>query len=46
MYTPLVKVSDDAIKQAGVKFSGAGQDAFMKTFSNPLGLKQRLNAQP
>jgi hypothetical protein len=46
MYTPLVKVSDDAIKQAGVKFSGAGQDAFMKTFSNPPGLKQRLNAQP
>ena len=42
-YTPLVKVSDDAIKQAGVKFSGTGEDAFMKTFSNPPGLKQRLN---
>ena len=42
-YTPLVKVSDDAIKQAGVKFSGTGEDTFMKTFSNPPGLKQRLN---
>ncbi|MSQ65839.1 MAG: phytanoyl-CoA dioxygenase family protein [Limnohabitans sp.] len=41
-YTPLDKVSDDAIKQAGMKFSGTGQDAFMKTFSNPPGLKQRL----
>ena len=41
-YTPLDKVSDDAIKQAGLKFSGTGQDAFMKTFSNPPGLKQRL----
>jgi hypothetical protein len=46
LYTPLVKVSDDAIKQAGVKFSGAGEGAFMKTFSNPPGLKQRLNTQP
>jgi ectoine hydroxylase len=45
-YTPLIKVSDDAIKQAGVKFSGAGQDAFMKTFSNPPGLKQRLTTPP
>jgi len=41
-YTPLYKVDDAAIKQAGVKFSGTGQDAFMKTFSNPPGLKQRL----
>ena len=41
-YTPLDKVSDEAIKQAGLKFSGSGQDAFMKTFSNPPGLKQRL----
>ena len=43
-YTPLDKVDDTAIKQAGVKFSGAGQEAFMKTFSNPPGLKQRLSS--
>jgi len=43
-YTPLDKVDDTAIKQAGVKFSGTGQGAFMKTFANPPGLKQRLTS--
>ena len=41
-YTPLHKVSDEAVKQAGLKFSNAGQSAFRKTFSNPPGLTQKL----
>jgi ectoine hydroxylase-related dioxygenase (phytanoyl-CoA dioxygenase family) len=43
-YTPLHKVSDEAVKQAGLKFSNAGQSAFRKTFSNPPGLTQKLGA--
>jgi len=41
-YTPLHKFSDEAVKQAGLKFSNAGQAAFRKTFSNPPGLTQKL----
>ena len=41
-YTPLHKVSNEAVKQAGLKFSNAGQAAFRKTFSNPPGLTQKL----
>jgi ectoine hydroxylase len=41
-YTPLHKVSDEAVKQAGLKLSNAGQAAFRKTFSNPPGLTQKL----
>jgi hypothetical protein len=41
-YTPLHKVSNEAIKQAGLKFSNTGQAAFRKTFSNPPGLTQKL----
>ena len=41
-YTPLHKVSDEAVKQAGLKFSNAGQAAFRKTFSNPPGLTLKL----
>ena len=41
-YTPLDKVDDGAIKAAGLKFSRQGQDVFMKTFSNPPGLQQRM----
>ena len=40
-YTRLHKVDDSAIKQAGVTFSGEGQQAFMQTFSNPPGLKNK-----
>ena len=41
-YTPLHKVSDDAVKAAGVKHAQAGADHFRKTFSNPPELKRRL----
>ena len=41
-YTPLDKVDDGAIKAAGLKFSRQGQDVFMKTFSTPPGLQQRM----
>lgn len=44
-YTPLHKVNDEAVKQAGLKFSNAGQAAFRKTFSNPPGLTQKLGAE-
>ncbi|MEY3998448.1 MAG: hypothetical protein RLY60_1260 [Pseudomonadota bacterium] len=44
-YTPLDKVEDSAIKQAGVALSGEGQQAFMQTFSNPPGLKAKMNNQ-
>ena len=44
-YTPLHKVSDETVKQAGLKFSNAGQAAFRKTFSNPPGLTQKLGAE-
>ena len=41
-YTPLHKVSDDAVKAAGVKHAQASADHFRKTFSNPPELKRRL----
>jgi hypothetical protein len=43
-YTPLHKVSDDAVKAAGVKHAQAGADHFRKTFSNPPELKRRIEA--
>jgi hypothetical protein len=43
-YTPLHKVSNEAVKQAGLKFSNAGQSAFRKLFSNLPGLVQKLGA--
>ena len=41
-YTPLSKVSDDAVRQAGVRFSADGTDAFRRTYSNPPELKRRI----
>ena len=41
-YTPLDKVSDDAVKAAGVKHADASADHFRKTFANPPELKKRL----
>jgi ectoine hydroxylase-related dioxygenase (phytanoyl-CoA dioxygenase family) len=41
-YTPLAKVSDDAVKAAGVKHAHASADHFRKTFANPPELKKRL----
>jgi ectoine hydroxylase len=41
-YTPLVKVADQAIKNAGVTFADAGGDHFRKTFANPPELKKRM----
>lgn len=41
-YTPLHKVSDNAVREAGVKFA-VGEDAnFRKTFGNPPELKRRM----
>ena len=41
-YTPLDKVSDDAVKAAGVKHAHADDNHFRKTFANPPELKKRL----
>ena len=41
-YTPLEKVSDNAIKEAGLKFAEASGDAFLTTFVNPPELKKKL----
>ena len=41
-YTPLDKVSDDAVKAAGVKHADASADHFRKTFANPPELKKRI----
>ena len=41
-YTPLEKVSDSAIKEAGLKFASGTGDAFLKTFVNPPELKKTL----
>ena len=41
-YTPLHKVDDDAILQAGVRHSPESDDYFRKSFSNPSELKKRL----
>ena len=36
------KVSDAAIKEAGLKFASGTGDAFLKTFVNPPELKKTL----
>ena len=41
-YTPLHKVDDAAIKQAGVKHTDSDDNFFRSTFSNPPELKKRL----
>ena len=41
-YTPLHKVSDDAVKAAGVKHAQADDNHFRKTFANPPELKKRI----
>ena len=43
-YTPLHKVSDDAVKAAGIKHAQADGNHFRKTFANPPELKKRLGA--
>lgn len=42
-YTPLIKVPDEAVRAAGVKFA-VGEDAnFRKKFGNPPELTRRLD---
>jgi ectoine hydroxylase-related dioxygenase (phytanoyl-CoA dioxygenase family) len=41
-YTPLHKVSDDAVKAAGIKHAQADDNHFRKTFANPPELKKRI----
>jgi ectoine hydroxylase-related dioxygenase (phytanoyl-CoA dioxygenase family) len=41
-YTPLAKVSETAVREAGVVFSREGIDAFRRTFANPPELKRRI----
>jgi len=41
-YTPLHKVSDDAVKAAGIKHAQADGNHFRKTFANPPELKKRI----
>ena len=43
-YTPLAKVPDSAVRQAGVRFAAEGVDAFRKTFANPPELARRIDA--
>ena len=43
-YTRLHKVSDDAVKAAGIKHAQADGNHFRKTFANPPELKKRLGA--
>jgi ectoine hydroxylase len=40
-YTPLTKVNDGEVAQAGVKFSDPDETAFRKTFANPPGLSRK-----
>ncbi len=42
-YTPLHKVSDEAIKQAGVRHSDESPDYFRKNFANPPELKKTIS---
>ena len=42
-YTPISKVDDSAVLEAGVKLAGSA-DEFRKTFANPPELKRRLGA--
>ena len=41
-YTPLVKVPDDAVKTAGLRFADADDAQFRKNFSNPPELTKRF----
>jgi len=41
-YTPLEKVSDSAIKEAGLKYGSGSEESFLKTFVNPPELKKTL----
>src|SRR5258707_1344964 len=41
-YTPLQKVPDSAIKEAGLKFGSGSGEGFLKTFVNPPELKKTL----
>ena len=43
-YTRLHKVSDEAVKAAGIKHAQADGNHFRKTFANPPELKKRLGA--
>ena len=40
-YTPLVKVANEAVIEAGLKFSAEDESTFMKTYSNPPGLTKK-----
>ncbi len=42
-YTPLHKVDDESIKQAGVKHAGDSPDYFRKNFANPPELKKAIS---
>ena len=41
-YTPLEKVPDSAIKEAGLKYGSGAEESFLKTFVNPPELKKTL----
>ena len=41
-YTPLIKVPDDAVKAAGLKFADSDDAYFRKNFSNPPELTKRF----
>ena len=41
-YTPLIKVPDDAVKNAGLKFANADETYFRKNFANPPELTKRF----
>ena len=41
-YTPLIKVPDDAVKKAGLKFADADDAYFRKNFANPPELTKRF----
>lgn len=43
-YTPLDKVSDDAVREAGVRLSAPGTDVFRTGFANPPELKRRIDS--
>jgi ectoine hydroxylase-related dioxygenase (phytanoyl-CoA dioxygenase family) len=43
-YTPLAKVADTAVREAGVRFRAEGTDAFRRTFANPPELTRRIEA--
>jgi len=41
-YTPIDKVPDSAIKEAGLKFGSGGKEGFLQNFVNPPELKKTL----